>query len=181
MESEVYEDDEIYEDDEEGLSYDPPKPVTPEDVAGLDQLRSLAHVDDVLEDIEENIKLINHREYTRLRGERLQNLEKAHRAARCQHVRLNGKPCGSPAVSGEQHCHFHGMAKTDLCLELPVIEDSRSFQIAVMRLCKQIAKGAIEPANAKIMLQALELALDNIRKSGTALGPVREDSPQSAV
>ena len=76
MGSTGYEDDEIYEDDEEGLSYEPPKPVTAEDVAGLDNLRSLAHVDDVLEDIDENIKLVNHREYTRLRGERLLNLEK---------------------------------------------------------------------------------------------------------
>ena len=94
-----YEDDEIYEDDEEQLSYEPPKPVTAEDVAGLEKLPSLAHVDDVLDGIDENIKLINHREYTRLRGERLLNLEKAHRAPRCQHVRLSGKACGSPARS----------------------------------------------------------------------------------
>jgi len=64
MGSPANEDDEIYEDDEEGLSYDPPKPVTAEDVSRLDQLRALAHVDDVLDDIEENIKLVNHREYT---------------------------------------------------------------------------------------------------------------------
>ena len=83
MGSTAYKDDEIYEDDEAGLSYDPPKPVTAEDVAGLDKLWSLAHVDDVLDHIDENIKLINHREYTRLRGERLLNLEKAHRAPRC--------------------------------------------------------------------------------------------------
>ena len=179
MGSTAYEDDEIYEDDEEGLSYEPPKPVTAEDVAGLDKLRSLAHVDHLLDGIDENIKLINHREYTRLRGERLLNLEKAHRAPRCQHVRLSGKACGSPAVSGQQYCHFHGLAKADLCFELPVIEDSRSFQIAVMRLCQQIARGAIEPVNAKIMLQALELALDNIRKS-TALGPQKDEYPQPA-
>jgi len=180
MGSTGYEDDEIYEDDEEGLSYDPPKPVTAEDVAGLDNLRSLAHVDDVLDDIDKNIKLINHREYTRLRGERLLNLEKAHRAPRCQHVRLNGKVCGSPAVGGQQYCHFHGVANTNCGLEFPVIEDGRSFQIAVMRLCQQIAKGAIEPANAKIMLQALSLALDNIRNS-TSLGQQMDDYPQSAT
>lgn len=179
MGSTAYEDDEIYEDDEEGLTYDPPKPVTAEDVAGLDSMRSLAHVDDLLDDIDENIKLINHREYTRLRGERLLNLEKAHRSPRCQYVRLNGKTCGSPAVSGQQYCHFHGVANTDSGLEFPVIEDGRSFQIAVMRLCHQIARGAIEPASAKIMLQALALALDNIRNS-TSLGPQADEYPQPA-
>ena len=179
MGSNVYQDDEIYEDDEEGLSYDPPKPVTPEDVAGLDNLHSLAHVDDLLDHIDENIKLINHREYTRLRGERLLNLEKAHRSPRCQYVRLNGKACGSPAVGGQQYCHFHGVANTDSGLELPIIEDGRSFQIAVMRLCQQIARGAIEPASAKIMLQALSLALDNIRNS-TSLAEQMHDYPQPA-
>jgi hypothetical protein len=49
-----------------------------------------------------------------------------------------------------------------------------------MRLCQQIAKGAIEPANAKIMLQALSLALDNIRNS-TSLGQQQDDYPQPAT
>lgn len=177
-------DDDIYEDndneqDEGLLSYDPVKQVTPEDVAGLDKMQSVAHIDDVLDDIEKNIKLISHREYTRLRGERLQNLEKAHRSPRCRHVRLNGQQCGSPAVGGEQYCHFHGMAHTRSGFEFPVIEDGRSFQVAVMRLCQQIANGAIDPANAKVMLQALSLALDNIRTS-TGLGQQQDDYPTPA-
>jgi len=167
------------EDDEDEISYDPPRKLTADDVTGLDQLRSLGQVNDLLQDIEENIDLIHHREYTRQRGERLQNLERAHRAPRCQHVRLNGKPCGSPAVGGQQYCHFHGTAKAS-GLEFPVIEDGRSFQVAVMRLCQQIANGSIEPANAKVMLQALSLALENIRNS-TSLGEQREDYPRQVV
>ncbi|HVH88402.1 MAG TPA: hypothetical protein VM912_16905, partial [Terriglobales bacterium] len=72
---------------------------------------------------------------------------------------------GSPAITGQIHCHFHRQAVMPMGLELPVIEDPRSFQIAVMRVCQQIANGAVPPANAKMLLQALSLAAENIRQT----------------
>jgi hypothetical protein len=28
-------------------------------------------------------------------------------APRCQHIRMNGRRCGSPALRGENYCYFH--------------------------------------------------------------------------
>ena len=30
----------------------------------------------------------------------------AHEAPRCEHIRMNGRRCGSPALRGESHCYF---------------------------------------------------------------------------
>jgi hypothetical protein len=160
---EIYDDDES-EDDEDGKNYDPPRELTPKDIAGIASLNSEGQLQDLIEDIDANLAVIKLREWADLKAERLENLKKAHRAPRCQHVRLNDKACGSPAVSGQTYCHFHGQATAPV-FEFPVIEDGRSFQVAVMRLCQQIAKGAIDPANAKLLLQALSMAAENIRQT----------------
>ena len=157
-------------DDEEERDYVPPRTVTPEDVAGISLLSSMGEVEDMVDGIDANIELSHAREIARIKGERLQNLEKAHRAPRCQHLRLNGMTCGSPAVSGDTYCHFHRQALAPTGLDFPLIEDGRSFQIAVMRLCQQIAKGTIEPANAKLLLQAFSMAGENIDSTTSWMG-----------
>jgi hypothetical protein len=160
---EIYDDDEA-EDDEDDKNYDPPRELTPTEIAGIAGLNSEGQLQDLIEDIDANLAVLKLRDWADLKAERLEYLKKAHRAPRCQHIRLNDKACGSPAVSGQMYCHFHGEAIAPV-FEFPVIEDGRSFQVAVMRLCQQIAKGAIEPANAKLLLQALSMAAENIRQT----------------
>jgi hypothetical protein len=59
-----------------------------------------------------------------------------HEAPRCQHTRLNGQRCGSPALRGESHCHFHNriqdraLAAEDREPFLPFVEDATSLQFA---------------------------------------------------
>ena len=159
--------DDFYEDDEEEeeqRDYTPPKPVTAEAIAGIVELKSPADVEDLMSDMYANINLAEIQARAEILAERMENLKKAHSAPRCQYIRVNGTTCRSPAVSGQSYCHFHGYPHApSSILELPVIEDDRSFQVAMMRVSQQIAAGVIRPDQARVLLQALSMAYDNLR------------------
>ena len=64
--------------------------------------------------------------------------------ARCQHIRVNGTQCGSPALRDEKHCYYHmrwhttSMAVTlkqreDWIAGLPTLEDANSIQVGLDR------------------------------------------------
>ena len=148
------------------LQDDSPREITAQEIATIPKLDSEGQLNDLIENIDRNIELVKLREYAQIRAQRLENLRKADQAPRCRHLKFNGRRCGAPAITGQIYCHFHRQAVTPVGLEFPVIEDARSFQIAMMRVCQQIANGAIQPAQAKVLLQALELAEENIRTNG---------------
>jgi hypothetical protein len=92
---EIYDDDES-EDDEDDKNYDPPRELTPNDIAGIASLNSEGQLQDLIEDIDANLAVVKLRDWADLKAERLEYLKKAHRAPRCQHVKLNDKAL--PAV-----------------------------------------------------------------------------------
>ena len=63
--------------------------------------------------------------------------------ARCQHIKVNGTQCGSPALREEQYCYFHmrwrGGSKFTEALRkremsgLPILEDANSIQVGLAR------------------------------------------------
>ena len=73
--------------------------------------------------------------------------------SRCQHIKTNGIQCGSPALHRRRFCFFHNRWREDhaarsaaplpalSALELPLLEDANSVQIALMQVMRLILKG----------------------------------------
>ena len=87
------------------------------------------------------------------------------RSPRCQHVHYSGKPCKAPARRGRNYCVFHQAAHFDAggCV-LPIIEDSHSYQLAVIRIARALADDIITPHKATALLYALQLAGYNMKQ-----------------
>jgi hypothetical protein len=104
-------------------------------------------------------------------------IKKAEAAPRCQYTKTDGKVCGSPAIKDESFCYFHGEARTKRkdeeasnLHEVPVLEDKLSLQLAITRLCAQLASGSIDEKRGRVLIAALRLAQKNLGESSTLYG-----------
>jgi hypothetical protein len=98
------------------------------------------------------------------------------RVNRCQHLKVNGTQCGSPALRRRRMCFFHVR-----CLEqrarimesqfnqarfvVPLLEDANSVQMALMQVMQLLATGQMEHKTAALMLYALQTSSCNLRKT----------------
>ncbi len=96
---------------------------------------------------------------------------------RCQHVKVNGVQCGSPAMRERSYCYFHyewrqthgagdmeianGAGKVSIVL--PPLEDANSIQMALMEIMRLITAGQIDSKQAGLLLYALQTASANLR------------------
>jgi len=78
---------------------------------------------------------------------------------RCQHIKLNGQRCGSPAVKGIKHCFFHyGIIRKPRELKLPPIEDDSTLLVATGRILDAMASKKIERGDGTSMLYGIQVA-----------------------
>ena len=107
-------------------------------------------------------------EHRREREETLRkNLEKAQRAARCQHIHTNGEQCGAPRVRGKKLCHMHERieeAKAE-ALDLGSMEDPDSIQVAIQRLQKAIIDGKLTGKQVGQLAYTIQLAAWNVKRT----------------
>jgi hypothetical protein len=93
---------------------------------------------------------------------------------RCQHVKVNGVQCGSPALRRKPHCYFHERVQYERNLAaenksgqrnfgFPLLEDANSIQVALMKVIQMIGSGIIDHKTAGLMLYALQTASANLR------------------
>ena len=93
---------------------------------------------------------------------------------RCQHVKVNGTQCGSPALRWRRHCYFHNcirrerkkiLATTSVTrmFDLPLLEDANSVQTALMKVIQMLGSGGLDHKTAGLMLYALQTASSNLR------------------
>jgi hypothetical protein len=93
---------------------------------------------------------------------------------RCEHIKVNGTQCGSPAIRKNSFCYFHGRwreqhitfattAKTVPAIDLPVLEDANSIQVAIMQVLNLLLTGHIEHKAAALLLYGLQTASSNLR------------------
>ena len=95
---------------------------------------------------------------------------------RCQHIKVNGVQCGSPALRRNRFCFFHKRfhderirlaadraRRTPATFTLPVLEDANSIQIALMEVMRGLVAHQIEPKTASLLLYALQTASGNLR------------------
>ena len=100
---------------------------------------------------------------------------------RCQHIKVNGVQCGSPALRRNRFCFFHKRFQSErirLCADrrrrgvatfmLPVLEDANSIQMSIMQIMRLILTGQLEHKTASLLLYALQTASSNLRSTNFA-------------
>ena len=105
---------------------------------------------------------------------------------RCQHIKINGVQCGSPALRRHRFCFFHKRyheesirLATDKArrspgtFTLPLLEDANSIQIALMEVMSLLLARQIDHKTASLLLYALQTASGNL--SRTRFNPNEHD------
>jgi hypothetical protein len=94
---------------------------------------------------------------------------------RCQHIKVNGVQCGSPALRRKRFCYFHDnyratqarlledQSEVRIC-NFPLLEDANSVQVAVMHVIHLLGSGKMDTKVAGLMLYALQTASANMSR-----------------
>jgi hypothetical protein len=92
---------------------------------------------------------------------------------RCQHLKMNGTQCGSPALNYRRLCFFHerfrrerikaARQNTSYRFELPLLEDANCVQVTLMKVIQMLGAGSLDHKTAGLMLYALQTASINLR------------------
>jgi len=101
--------------------------------------------------------------------------------SRCQHIKVNGTQCGSPALRRNRFCYFHKLhheerielnadrARADrprkVSIDLPVLEDAESIQVSLSQVMRLIISGQIDSKTAGLLLYALQTASANLGRT----------------
>jgi hypothetical protein len=96
--------------------------------------------------------------------------------ARCQHIKVNGTQCGSPALRSRRHCFFHNRMmnrrkrfaaesymKPRPIFSMCLVEDANSLQVALNQVLLLIGSGQMDNKTAGLMLYGLQTASANLR------------------
>jgi len=97
---------------------------------------------------------------------------------RCQHIKINGTQCGSPALRRNRFCFFHKRFQDEriklsadrarrgtATFVLPVLEDANSIQVALMQVMRLLISQQIDHKTASLLLYALQTASSNLRQT----------------
>jgi hypothetical protein len=99
---------------------------------------------------------------------------------RCQHIKVNGTQCGSPALRDEKYCYYHlhchqKSMEINMSLQqheherergtitLPTLEDANSIQAGLADVMRLLVTNQIDHRTAALLLHALRTASVNIR------------------
>src|SRR5580704_1014496 len=113
----------------------------------------------------------------------------ARKARQCEHIKTNGEFCGSPALRRRNYCYFHltavgrrlrierahasmraraaetfDVAIAPVELELPLLEDANSIQIALMQVIDAVLHNRIDSKRAGLVLYGLQTASSNVAR-----------------
>jgi hypothetical protein len=86
----------------------------------------------------------------------------------CTHIKVNGVPCGSPALRGEIFCYFHqrmirGVRTPTKSRLHPIalIENEEGIQASLMEIINALVRNTIDFRRAQLVLRALHIAVKN--------------------
>jgi len=98
---------------------------------------------------------------------------------RCQHIKVNGMQCGSPALRESKHCYYHVRYHWQELEALPdnnewrkplaTLEDANSIQVSLANVMERLVMREIDHKTAALMLYALQTASMNLKR--TSLEP----------
>ncbi|MGC2271702.1 MAG: hypothetical protein WA539_06935, partial [Candidatus Sulfotelmatobacter sp.] len=103
----------------------------------------------------------------------------------CQHVKMNGTQCESPALRRRRLCFFHARCQEQrkriasdqfkqAGFVVPVLEDANAVQMALMQIMQLLASGQMDHKTAGLMLYALQTASTNLRHTRFEVGDVTD-------
>ena len=80
---------------------------------------------------------------------------------RCQHIKMNGTQCGSPALRWRRQCFFHERIRRERAkiaadasaqrrFDLPLLEDANSVQVALMKTIQMLGSGRLDPDASRL-------------------------------
>jgi hypothetical protein len=95
------------------------------------------------------------------------NLEKAQKAARCQHQFLSGEPCRAPRVKGKKLCRMHDRMEeaTAVKMDLGPMEDADSIQVGIRKLQAAIIDGKLDSKQIGHLAYTIQLAAWNVTRT----------------
>ena len=109
----------------------------------------------------------------REREEKLRrNLEKAQKAARCQHVYLSGEGCRAPRMKGKKLCRMHDRLEEAKALKLDLgpMEDPDSIQLGITKLQGAIIDGKLDSKQIGHLAYTIQLAAWNVMRTSMVAG-----------
>jgi hypothetical protein len=105
---------------------------------------------------------------------------------RCQHIKVNGTQCGSPALRDSTICYYHiryhwperdALAdNNEWQIIMPTLEDANSIQVSLANVIQRLIMFDIDHKAAALILYALQTASMNLKR--TSLEP---DLPTQVV
>ncbi len=105
--------------------------------------------------------------------------------ARCQHIKINGTQCGSPALRNEKHCYFHmqwtrknmeinmNTQRERWSVTLSLLEDADSVQMGLGEVIRLILTRQVDHKTAALLLYALQTASGNMKHTTFEPEPTR--------
>jgi hypothetical protein len=97
----------------------------------------------------------------------------------CRHIKTNGIRCQSPALGDSAYCYFHArthaMASPNYIkfddLKLPLLEDSASIQVALIKITDAFVSSRIDARRTGLLLYALQIASQHIDRDSSLEDP----------
>lgn len=93
---------------------------------------------------------------------------------RCQHIKVNGTQCGSPALRNEKVCYFHSQCcATKVAVTegwkngeivLPPFEDAGSIQFTLRQIAQMLLEQKITEKKAGLLLYTLQISSSNLKQ-----------------
>ncbi len=97
-------------------------------------------------------------------------------AARCQHIKVSGTQCGSPALRSKNFCFYHQQDRPIAVecyydgpyalgeITLPFFEDAHSVQAVIRQVVQMVLQKRLERKTASLLLYALQIASSNLKR-----------------
>jgi hypothetical protein len=85
-----------------------------------------------------------------------EQIEPAHAAPRCKHLKVNGVRCGSPALSGEKFCYYHDRFHRYTNDDYPCLEDANAVAYMINRIVRGVSTGFMDLRQATVLLYAAQ-------------------------
>ena len=87
--------------------------------------------------------------------------------AQCEHVKVNGVRCGSPALRTRRLCYFHFMSRVPRIELVPILEDGNAIQAGVLQIIHGMLAGRLDTKRAALALYGLQIAASNLPRVQT--------------
>jgi hypothetical protein len=115
---------------------------------------------------EEGLRLVEDHQMEREERDR-KNLERAQKAARCEHNFVDGETCRAPRMRGKKLCRMHERMEEAkaLRLDLGPMEDPDSIQHAIRKLQAAVIDGVLDHKQVAALSYLIQLAAWNVTRT----------------